>query len=296
MSDLIVIQPQVTQLEITEIDNTVTVASVGVQGPKGDTGATGPKGDTGAQGSSGVIAVTAPITNSGTSTSANIGVSAGSTTAAGVLQLTDSTSSTSTTTAATPNAVKSAYDLANNALLKYATPWQVKYRSTYWYESRNGSTITTSVFVQNRVYCYPLFVSESITIDRLGVECVTANASTTWRIGIYNSDSNGVPSTVLLDAGTVDTSTIGLKTITVNQTLSAGLYFIAGVWQGGSASPTMRSYSASSGNWAPIASTTQQSSGYSNEYHVDSITGSLGTISAPAIGSLSQTRTQFRIA
>ena len=36
----------------------------------------------------------------------------GSTTAAGILQLTDSTSSTSTTTAATPNAVKSAYDLA----------------------------------------------------------------------------------------------------------------------------------------------------------------------------------------
>lgn len=45
-------------------------------------------------------------------------VAAGSTSSAGVLQLTDSTSSTSTTTAATPNAVKSAYDLANAALPK----------------------------------------------------------------------------------------------------------------------------------------------------------------------------------
>jgi hypothetical protein len=45
-------------------------------------------------------------------------VPAGSTTAAGLLQLTDSTSSTSTTTAATPAAVKSAYDLANGALPK----------------------------------------------------------------------------------------------------------------------------------------------------------------------------------
>lgn len=44
------------------------------------------------------------------------GVSAASTTNAGIVQLTDSTSSTSTTTAATPNAVKSAYDLANNAV------------------------------------------------------------------------------------------------------------------------------------------------------------------------------------
>jgi len=42
-------------------------------------------------------------------------VVAGSTSQAGKLQLTDSTSSTSTTTAATPNAVKSAYDLATTA-------------------------------------------------------------------------------------------------------------------------------------------------------------------------------------
>ena len=38
----------------------------------------------------------------------------GSTSAKGVVQLTNSTSSTSTTTAATPNSVKSAYDLANS--------------------------------------------------------------------------------------------------------------------------------------------------------------------------------------
>jgi len=42
--------------------------------PRGDTGATGSTGSTGAQGPSGVIAVTSPITNSGTSTSATIGI------------------------------------------------------------------------------------------------------------------------------------------------------------------------------------------------------------------------------
>ncbi len=45
-------------------------------------------------------------------------ITIGTTSAVGVLQLTDSTSSTSTTTAATPNAVKSAYDLADAALPK----------------------------------------------------------------------------------------------------------------------------------------------------------------------------------
>ena len=61
---------------------------------------------------SSTVSVNAPITNAGTSTAANLSVSTGSTSAAGVLQLTDSTSSTSTTTAATPNSVKSAYDAA----------------------------------------------------------------------------------------------------------------------------------------------------------------------------------------
>lgn len=45
-------------------------------------------------------------------------IAAGSTTQAGALQLEDSTSSTSTTKAATPNSVKSAYDLADASLPK----------------------------------------------------------------------------------------------------------------------------------------------------------------------------------
>lgn len=43
----------------------------------GPTGPTGPTGATGATGASGVIAVTGPLTNSGTSTSAVLGVAGG---------------------------------------------------------------------------------------------------------------------------------------------------------------------------------------------------------------------------
>lgn len=65
------------------------------------------------------VSGTAPITVDNTNPlNPVIGVDAGTTSAAGVLQLTDSTSSTSTTTAATPNSVKTAYDLANAALPK----------------------------------------------------------------------------------------------------------------------------------------------------------------------------------
>lgn len=61
------------------------------------------------------------ITPDATNDKVTIGVANGTTSAKGIVQLTDSTSSTSTTTAATPNSVKSAYDLANTAKTNAAT-------------------------------------------------------------------------------------------------------------------------------------------------------------------------------
>lgn len=64
------------------------------------------------------VNVSSPITGGGTSGDVTISIQDASTTQKGAVQLTDSTSSTSTTTAATPNSVKSAYDLANGAIAK----------------------------------------------------------------------------------------------------------------------------------------------------------------------------------
>ena len=64
------------------------------------------------------VNVTAPITGGGSSGAVTIGVSAASTAAAGVVQLSDSTSTTSSVLASTPTATKSAYDLAAAAVPK----------------------------------------------------------------------------------------------------------------------------------------------------------------------------------
>ena len=64
------------------------------------------------------ITATTPLTGGGTGGDVTVGIQAASTSQSGAVQLTDSTSSTSTTTAATPNSVKSAYDLANGAVPK----------------------------------------------------------------------------------------------------------------------------------------------------------------------------------
>lgn len=64
------------------------------------------------------VSVTSPITGGGASGSVTIGIQDGTTTQKGAVQLENSTSSTSTTTAAVPSSVKSAYDLANGAVAK----------------------------------------------------------------------------------------------------------------------------------------------------------------------------------
>ena len=64
------------------------------------------------------VNVTSPITGGGTSGDVTIAIQDASTAQKGSVQLSDSTSTTSSVLAATPTAVKSAYDLANAAIAK----------------------------------------------------------------------------------------------------------------------------------------------------------------------------------
>jgi len=61
------------------------------------------------------VTVTSPLTGGGTSGTVTVGILSGTTSNLGAVQLSDSISSTSTTLAATANAVKTAYDLAASA-------------------------------------------------------------------------------------------------------------------------------------------------------------------------------------
>jgi Phage tail fibre repeat len=67
------------------------------------------------------VTASSPLTGGGTSGAITIGIQSASTTQSGAVQLSDSTSTTSSILAATPTAVKSAYDLANAAIPKNLT-------------------------------------------------------------------------------------------------------------------------------------------------------------------------------
>lgn len=64
------------------------------------------------------ITATSPLTGGGTSGAVTVGIQSASTSQSGAVQLSDSTSTTSSVLAATPTAVKSAYDLAAAAIPK----------------------------------------------------------------------------------------------------------------------------------------------------------------------------------
>lgn len=64
------------------------------------------------------VTATSPLTGGGTSGSVTVGIQSASTSQSGAVQLSDSTSTISSVLAATPTAVKSAYDLANAAVPK----------------------------------------------------------------------------------------------------------------------------------------------------------------------------------
>jgi hypothetical protein len=136
-------------------------------------------------------------------------IGAGSTSAAGALQLTDSVSSTSVSTAATPNSVKSAYDLATTAL-------PVDIFSAYNYNSSVGSvvgnmpiyavTTTVSPGSSGTVSHHRIIPFKNITVSNISFTSGTTVSSglTLCRFGIYTR--NGT--TFTLVARTASDTTI----------------------------------------------------------------------------------------
>jgi hypothetical protein len=121
------------------------------------------------------ITATSPLTGGGTSGAITVGIQSASTSQSGAVQLSDSTSTTSSVLAATPTAVKSAYDLAAAAMPKLLT-FNAQIGTTYTLQASdalalvtasNGSPIT--VTVPPSVFS----AGQQINLQQIGVGQVT---------------------------------------------------------------------------------------------------------------------------
>jgi hypothetical protein len=82
--------------------------------------------------------------------------------------------------------------------------------------------------VANRLYYSPFYVRANQTFDRIQIYVKTA-AGTNARLGIYNM-AGGVPTTLVLDCGTVSTASTGAKEIIISQNLTVGQYALCAVF------------------------------------------------------------------
>ena len=96
-----------------------------------------------------------------------------------------------------------------------------------------GAQTTQGLASANSLRAFPLYVPKLSRFDRIAVRVTTAATGTTPRVrlGIYKDNGNVYPGSLTLDAGELDVSTTGVKELTINTTLTEGLYWIVLVGQ-----------------------------------------------------------------
>jgi hypothetical protein len=101
----------------------------------------------------------------------------------------------------------------------------------------------------NRTYYVLVHVGGTTSFDRIGVRTAgTFSGTASVRVGIYNN-SDGKPTTVSLDAGTVScTAANTTYSVTISHTLNEGWYWLAATMQ---SAATTSTFLSSSGFVAP---------------------------------------------
>lgn len=115
------------------------------------------------------------------------------------------------------------------------------------------STIAMAVAAStSTMYAVPYIEGKGGTLDRMAINVNVAVASTTVRFGIYSSTSNDnlYPNALVVDAGEIDSTTVGTKTQTISASLTKGsLYWFVLIADNSTATltgPTIRGIAAAS--------------------------------------------------
>ncbi len=103
-----------------------------------------------------------------------------------------------------------------------------------WYSSHVLGSAGTAAPAASELRLLPWYVPVARSIDRVGCNVSTAGtAAHVARLGVYNADPvSGLPTTVLVDAGTVAVDTTGQKEVAVTATVH-GLHWLGLTAQSG---------------------------------------------------------------
>lgn len=177
-----------------------------------------------------------------------------------------------------------------------SSSWLPRQYKTGWYYQTNqaASGDSTVAPVQDRVIFHAFPVGEALTIDRITCGVSTSgSAGSVVRLGIYAS-TDGLPSTLVLDAGTVAGDGVaGYREITVSQALAAGtLYWIAVVWQVAAPGVLRASAVGAGSDWVGHSSNAVDPRTCS--YLQSGVTGALPNPATPASGGTTTAAVKVR--
>lgn len=115
------------------------------------------------------------------------------------------------------------------------------YRSGKYAFPGSRTSASTQQLGNGRVCYVALALNKARSIDRIACEVTAAGtAGSEVRLGAYGSDATLQPTSLLFDAGTIDSTTTGVKEITVAQTIGPGIVWLAIAVQGSpSTDPTL---------------------------------------------------------
>jgi len=103
----------------------------------------------------------------------------------------------------------------------FQTPRTGAYLYGYPIDAHNTAALTA-----NELLAGAFFIARPLTIDRIAINVSSAGATgKKARLGIYANGTNNYPGSLVLDAGTVDVDSTGVKAITIDQSLSKGIYW-----------------------------------------------------------------------
>lgn len=241
-------------------------------------------------------------------TSSGVAVLASDTSTAGMGFVVDedAMTSNSATKVPTQQSVKAYVDATGGGDASAASVGQNWYQPGYisgqYYVCNSGSVVTTSAglgFGTLRLSAWT--VTASTTITRLFAEHTVLQTGTSFRIGIYNDDGFGRPGTLLLDAGTIDTTVAAaVQEITVSQAITPGLYWVGGAVQGSGTQPTMRIIGANFSGvsvFLPLGTTLPTAGTVFGGWTQTSVSGALpSTLASPALSGLGIARIGFKVA
>jgi hypothetical protein len=115
----------------------------------------------------------------------------------------------------------------------------------YYTPGGTRSTLPGASVTNGQEYAASIWIGSSGSITRIGAEVVTTAGSTgsVVRLGIRADNGSGLPGTLLVEAGTIDSTATGVAEITLGTPLAVtpGLYWLCAAYQGApTTQPTLR--------------------------------------------------------